>query len=80
MDVHVAKVGDTTTALVADNARDIVIDLTGVTFLDSSGLRVLVRSRQDVIDAGGRFRLRGATDVVERVLQITGLADTFERA
>lgn len=81
LDAHTCDaVGEQVVSAVADGARDVVVDLSGVSFLDSSGLRVLVRTRQEVLERGGRLRLRGATDVVERVLQITGLAETFERA
>lgn len=81
LDAHTCDgVASQIATLVGDGANDLVIDLAGVSFMDSSGLRVLVRARQDILDADGRLRLRGATDVVERVLQITGLAETFDRA
>jgi anti-anti-sigma factor len=54
----------------------IVADLTGVTFMDSSGLNVFVathRQVSDTSDAVGWVRIAGAQDSVLRVLQMTGV-------
>jgi stage II sporulation protein AA (anti-sigma F factor antagonist) len=51
----------------------LVIDLSAVTFLDSSGIRVLVHAYQALNEAGGSLRVRGATGVVRRALEIVGL-------
>ena len=58
----------------ARDPREIVVDLTGLTFIDSNGLRVLIgawsRSRQ----AGRRFRVVIAdSGQVPRVIQATGV-------
>jgi anti-sigma B factor antagonist len=48
----------------------VVVDLSRVTFMDSAGLRVLVRARERM-DAGGRWLLtRGATGQPRRLLEI----------
>jgi anti-sigma B factor antagonist len=52
---------------------EIVIDLTGVTFLDSAGLCVLAAAHRQARAAGGRLRVLAATRAVVRPLQITGL-------
>ena len=36
----------------------LVFDLGGVTFVDSSGLRVIIAAQQEMADRGGRFVLR----------------------
>jgi anti-sigma B factor antagonist len=61
------------------HARRVVLDLRGLSFIDSSGLRVLVDTelRARATDVG--FAIRDGTPVVAHVLQITGLADHFER-
>jgi anti-anti-sigma factor len=51
--------------------------MTGVTFLDSSGLRVLIGAYKEAEERGGRLRLRSPSDGVVRLLEITGLADRF---
>ncbi len=59
-----------------DSARRLVIDLTEVTFLDSSGLGVLLdarmRGRQH-----GPVVLVGVAGMVRRVLQVSGVSDAF---
>jgi len=58
-------------------ARDggLVIDVEGVTFIDSSGLRVLLDLRSRVEPAG--VTLRAAPRSVRRLLELTGLSDSF---
>lgn len=54
----------------------VVVDLTGVAFMDSSGLGALVSGWQLTREAGD-FRIAGANPVVQRVLSITGMEDVF---
>ena len=54
---------------------DVVIDLSGVMFVDSSGLRVLVEAHQRAEAEGRRLVLSGSTRPVLRLLEITGLMD-----
>ncbi|GGM36631.1 anti-sigma factor antagonist [Longimycelium tulufanense] len=56
----------------------VVVDLTGVTFLGSSGLAVLVAAAQQANDLGVRFRLVCTTRAVIRPLTATGLADVLD--
>ena len=55
----------------------LVLDLTGVTFLDSSGLSALVRCHQRGL-AGGGFRLVVAGRAVARPLSLTALDELLE--
>lgn len=56
---------------------EVTLDLAGVTFIDSSGLRALVTARQAAADAGLAFRLAGRSAAVDRLLQVTGLDSVF---
>lgn len=56
-------------------AGEVVVDLSGVEFIDSSGLRLLVATHQQATEAGRRLVLRDPSKVVERLLDIAGLAD-----
>ena len=49
------------------------VDLSGLTFIDSAGLQTLFRFHQQMEKQGSWVALRGAQDIVLRVLQITGL-------
>ncbi|WP_328835468.1 STAS domain-containing protein [Streptomyces europaeiscabiei] len=54
----------------------IVVDLSGVTFMDSSGINVLVAAQRRVGGVQGRLRIAAAQESVLRVLQLVGV-DTF---
>lgn len=51
----------------------VVADLSGVTFMDSSGINVFVAAHRHVRDVQGWLRIAGAQEPVMRVLQIVGL-------
>ncbi|MCK2213766.1 STAS domain-containing protein [Actinomadura sp. ATCC 31491] len=51
----------------------LVLDLGGLTFLDSSGLHVLLRLNAAARERGGGLHLADVRDVPARVLQITGV-------
>lgn len=53
----------------------VVVDLSGVAFLDAAAVRVLVRSAGRLRDLGCRLRVVGATPPLVRVLELTGVAD-----
>lgn len=60
------------------NALCVQVDLTQVTFLDSSCIGVLVSACKAVRARGGTFSLTCGEDMVRRVLQVAGLIDFFE--
>jgi anti-sigma B factor antagonist len=51
----------------------VTIDLTGLTFIDSSGLSALVDAHRRARDAGGVLTLRNPTPMLRRLLDITRL-------
>jgi anti-anti-sigma factor len=53
----------------------VVIDLTRTSFLDSSGLRVILGAHARARDAGRRLVLRPGPPEVQRVFELAGLAD-----
>jgi len=58
-------------------AGAIEIDLAGVTFIDSSGLRVLLALAETVTASGGAVVIRNPSRPVSRLLRITELESTF---
>ncbi|MFJ5934036.1 STAS domain-containing protein [Streptomyces sp. NPDC093071] len=50
----------------------VVADMSGVTFLDSSGINTLLTVHQQMGDTHGRLRIAAPTDNVRRVLALTG--------
>jgi anti-sigma B factor antagonist len=56
----------------------LVVDLSGVEFLASPGIRKLIEADQAAIAAGGRLVICGASGVVSRCLEVTGVLDRFQ--
>lgn len=56
---------------------DVVVDLAGVSFIDSAGLSVLLNGFRRATRRGRSFVLAAPSDRVKRVLEVTGLAATF---
>lgn len=63
--------------IVEEGADSLVLDLSGTTFLDSSGLRAIVALHQRVEDARGELTLERPGHHIIRLLEITGLRDHF---
>lgn len=59
-------------------AEVLVVDLTAVDFVDSSGLSVLYEAARDAGRRGVRVRLRGLDHHHHRLLHTVGLADRFD--
>src|SRR5438477_9495743 len=63
--------------LASHGALRVIVDLTGVTFIDSGGLGLLVREAKR-LDAGGGTCVIVADDPrILRIFEITGLDRTF---
>ena len=63
--------------IAGDRSRELVIDLRGVTFIDSSGLAVLVHTQQQLERQGRALGCVVRGGPVERLLEDTGLANTL---
>jgi len=59
-------------------ARDLELDLAGVVFMDSTGLRTLLGIRQRLDGSGRGLRLVAVPPPVLRVLDVTRTARLFE--
>ncbi|AGS67243.1 STAS domain-containing protein [Streptomyces collinus] len=58
---------------VVHGRRHLVLDLAGVPFMDSSGLRVIIRTINEMRNVDGSVSLAAPTEVVRRVLDLTGV-------
>jgi len=56
----------------------VTVDLTEVTFVDSSTIGVFVGAHQRLVGDGGALRLRNPQDMPRRALEIVGLQDWIE--
>ena len=79
IDLHVSpEVAKSLKSMIAKKPKNVVIDLTKVTYLDSSGLAVLIEGMQNVQQYGGRFRLAGVQEDVKHVFDIARLDQVFD--
>jgi anti-sigma B factor antagonist len=65
--------------VVTEMPRVCIVDLSGIEYLDSSGLGLLLRLYREYSTAGGRLVLI-ASAVVDGILEITRLDDLFVTA
>jgi anti-sigma B factor antagonist len=63
---------------LANEPKVLTVDLAGVSFIDSSGLRILVEAHQARIDADASLTLRSPSAAVQRLLEISGLSSHLD--
>jgi anti-sigma B factor antagonist len=59
----------------SDGVQTLTIDLRGLTFMDSTGLRMLVAADKRAKDEGRALRIIRGPAPVQRILDLTGLGD-----
>ena len=74
----VARIRDTFGDLTKAASPQIVVNLAGATYIDSSGLGILMAARREALKGGGRLALCGMTKDVRMVLELTRLNKFFE--
>jgi anti-sigma B factor antagonist len=65
------------TRLLGEGRKHIVLNLSGLQYLDSSGIGELARIYVVVLKSGGEMKVVGLTRYVEEVLKITRLFQVF---
>jgi anti-sigma B factor antagonist len=63
--------------IAATQSASLILDLSGLTFMDSTGISVLVAAERRAHQLGGSLSLAGPQKVVARVLHITSLDRHF---
>ena len=74
LDAKAAKEAEAAFVDAASQAKDVVLDLSGMEYIASAGLRALKRLRSDVRENGGSLVVRGVQDDVMEILEMTGFA------
>jgi len=64
--------------LLKEGRKQILLNLSGLAYLDSSGIGDLVHTYMSVIKSGGEMKVVGLTDKVEEILKITQLYQVFQ--
>jgi anti-sigma B factor antagonist len=63
--------------LLKQGHTNIVLNLTGLEYLDSSGIGELVRNYMSVVKKGGAMKVVGLAPKVEAILRVTQLYQVF---
>ena len=86
--IHLSGELDLVTASALDTAVEkmveegielVVLDLSDVSFIDSSGLRVIIGAGDRLEAVGGHLVIEGASRTVEKLLDLTGLINRYRR-
>ena len=78
IDLHVsAKIAGSIAELIKEKPARLVVDLSRVNYIDSSGLAVLINGMRDMEDYGGLFILAGVRDEVRPILESARLENFF---
>jgi stage II sporulation protein AA (anti-sigma F factor antagonist) len=75
LDIAGAEVIALPLATLAGGKKGVVVDLAGVTFLGSIGIRHLVSAAKTLTRKGGQLVLVNPTDAVKEVLVTSGVTD-----
>lgn len=65
-------------SIIDSGAKDIIIDLTDVSYMDSGGFGVLLGAVRKVKPLGGSINLVGCGENIRRILSITRLDTIFK--
>jgi anti-sigma B factor antagonist len=69
--------GEALRKLLADNKKNIIIDLKETGFVNSTGLGMLISGYTTVKNGGGELKLANVTEKIESLLIITKLTSVF---
>jgi anti-anti-sigma factor len=64
--------------LLSRDLAEVVVDLSGLEFMDSTGVKFLVEGRDTALARGVKLSLVQGGDPVRRVLTVSGVAALFE--
>ncbi len=64
--------------MIDSGVRKIVIDLRGVEYLSSSGLRIFISSMRKINELDGKLVLSSITPMVRKIFKIVELEDLFQ--
>lgn len=79
IDLHVfPEITASFDALIEKKPKHLVVDVSGVTYIDSAGLAALVLAMQKVEAYGGRFSLAGLQPIVRSIFRMSRLDEVFQ--
>src|SRR3954465_9807764 len=60
--------------VVRTGVREVRVDMSGVSYLSSNGIALLIRYHRQMRQIGGRFRIVADSDAISEVLRLTGVS------
>ena len=72
------ELDDALTKLLQNNKNRIVLNLQGVDYMSSAGLRAMVKAYQNAKKSGGDVRLASVSDPVEVILRTVGMMQMLQ--
>jgi anti-sigma B factor antagonist len=72
------ELDDALTKLLQDNRNKIVLNLQGVDYMSSAGLRAMVKAYQAAKKSGGDVRLAAVSNPVEVILRTVGMMQMLQ--
>jgi anti-sigma B factor antagonist len=78
IDLHTAPRVQYAIERAAESNGAVVVDMSGVAFMDSTALSALVRCKDSLQEQGTSLRLAAPSQAVDRIFSVTGFRDYFE--
>lgn len=72
------RLDDEIQSLIEQSVTNLTLDLSSVAFMDSTGLRVLLKASKLIEGNGGKVVLRDPSEPVRRLLEVSGLDGHFQ--
>ena len=58
--------------------KELIFDMSGVEYISSAGIRVLIGAYKKINSSGGKIRIEKANEMVREVFEMTGLLQMLE--
>ncbi len=79
IDLHVSpNVTASLRMMIEKKPKQLIVDLSRVTYIDSSGLAALIEGMQNVEEHGGKFALAGLQETIRTIFEIARLDQVFQ--
>jgi anti-sigma B factor antagonist len=78
IDLHISPIVRTSlNGMIAKRPKQLVVDLSGVSYIDTAGLAAVIEAMQEVEAYGGKFALVGLQKTVRSILEMSRLDQIF---
>jgi len=79
IDLHISpNVTASLSLMIEKKPKQLIVDLSRVTYIDSSGLAALIEGMQNTEEYGGKFALAGLQETIRTIFEIARLDQVFQ--